>query len=83
MSKPPISSSRPPLPEKTNLYSAEKNDEPITAYEGICRSPTWPSRDTSLIMWLVNKRNGMNVKKLWWREQGMKKLQKSQNKGWK
>ena len=42
MSKPPISSSRPPLPEKTNLYSAEKNDEPITAYEGIC-SPT--SRD--------------------------------------
>ena len=46
MSKPPISSSRPPLPEKTNLYSAEKNDEPITAYEGICRSPTLPSRDT-------------------------------------
>ena len=45
MSKPPISSSRPPLPEKTNLYSAEKNDEPITAYEGKC-SPTWPSRDT-------------------------------------
>ena len=43
------------------------------------------SRDivTWLIMWLVNKRNGMNVKKLWWREQGMKKLQKSQNKGWK
>ena len=40
MSKPPISSNRPPLPEKTNLYS-EKNDEPITAYEGTC-SPTQP-----------------------------------------
>ena len=66
MSKPPISSNRPPLPEKTNLYS-EKNDEPITAYEGTC-SPTQPrdhfrKNDVSNEVTRGQRKGGLNMKK--------------------